>query len=84
MTRIVYVNGEYVREEEAKISIFDRGFLFADGVYEVTSVIGGKLIDFEGHPIMGDEYMNELRYACLNGLIYGMPQFPRNQHICKI
>jgi hypothetical protein len=38
------------------------------------------LIDFEGHPIMGDEYMNELRYACLNGLIYGMPQFPRNQH----
>ena len=51
MTRIVYVNGEYVREEEAKISIFDRGFLFADGVYEVTSVLGGKLIDFDGHVV---------------------------------
>ncbi len=49
MSRIVYVNGEYVPEEEARVSVFDRGFLFADGVYEVTSVLGGKLIDFEGH-----------------------------------
>ena len=39
MDRIVYVNGEYVPESEAKISVFDRGFLFADGVYEVTSVL---------------------------------------------
>lgn len=49
MTRIVYVNGEFVPEDEAKVSVFDRGFLFADGVYEVTSVLGGKLIDFAGH-----------------------------------
>lgn len=49
MSRIVYVNGAYVPEEEAKVSVFDRGFLFADGVYEVTSVLGGKLIDFAGH-----------------------------------
>lgn len=49
MSRIVYVNGDYVPEEEAKVSVFDRGFLFADGVYEVTSVLDGKLIDFEGH-----------------------------------
>ncbi|WP_163848552.1 D-amino-acid transaminase [Pseudooceanicola aestuarii] len=49
MSRIVYVNGEYLPEEEAKISIFDRGFLMADGVYEVTSVLDGKLIDFDGH-----------------------------------
>ncbi len=47
--RTVFVNGDYVAENEAKISIFDRGFLFADGVYEVTSILGGKLIDFEGH-----------------------------------
>jgi D-alanine transaminase len=47
--RIVYVNGEYLPEADAKISVFDRGFLFADGVYEVTSVLGGKLIDFAGH-----------------------------------
>ncbi|MFE3835927.1 D-amino-acid transaminase [Pseudogemmobacter sonorensis] len=49
MSRIVYLNGEYLPEAEAKISIFDRGFVFADAVYEVTSVGGGKLIDFEGH-----------------------------------
>ena len=49
MSRIVYVNGEYLPEEDAKVSVFDRGFLFADGVYEVTSVLGGKLIDFAGH-----------------------------------
>lgn len=49
MSRIVYVNGEYLPEEEAKVSVFDRGFLFADGVYEVTSVLGGKLLDFAGH-----------------------------------
>jgi len=49
MSRIVYVNGDYVPEEDAKVSVFDRGFLFADGVYEVTSVLDGKLIDFDGH-----------------------------------
>lgn len=49
MSRTVYVNGDYVPEAEAKISVFDRGFLMADGVYEVTSVLGGKLIDFAGH-----------------------------------
>jgi len=49
MTRTVYVNGTYLPENEATVSIFDRGFLFADGVYEVTSVLDGKLIDFDGH-----------------------------------
>ena len=49
MSRTVYVNGDYLPEAEAKVSIFDRGFLMADGVYEVTSVLDGKLIDFEGH-----------------------------------
>jgi hypothetical protein len=41
----VYVNGEYLPETEAKISVFDRGFLFADGVYEVSAVVAGKLVD---------------------------------------
>lgn len=49
MTRTVYLNGDYLPETEAKVSIFDRGFLMADGVYEVTSVLGGKLVDFAGH-----------------------------------
>jgi len=47
--RTVYLNGEYLPETEAKVSIFDRGFVMADGVYEVTSVLNGKLIDFGGH-----------------------------------
>ncbi|MEM0936861.1 MAG: D-amino-acid transaminase [Pseudomonadota bacterium] len=49
MSRTVYVNGDYLPEEQATVSIFDRGFLFADAVYEVTSVIDGKLVDFDGH-----------------------------------
>jgi len=60
MSRTVYVNGAYVPEEDAKISVFDRGFLFADGVYEVTSVLGGKLIDFEGHAKRLERSLSEL------------------------
>ena len=60
MSRTVYVNGEYLPEGEAKVSIFDRGFLFADGVYEVTSVLGGKLIDFDGHAVRLERSLNEL------------------------
>ena len=60
MTRTVYVNGAYVPENEAQISIFDRGFLMADGVYEVTSVLQGKLIDFEGHAVRLERSLNEL------------------------
>jgi D-alanine transaminase len=47
--RTVYVNGEYVPEDAARISVFDRGFLFADAVYEVTSVLDGRLLDFPAH-----------------------------------
>ncbi|SON58247.1 D-alanine aminotransferase [Hartmannibacter diazotrophicus] len=49
MSRTVYVNGAYCPEEDARVSIFDRGFLFADAVYEVTTVLDGKLVDFDGH-----------------------------------
>ena len=49
MTRIAYVNGDYVPLEDAKISVLDRGFLFADGVYEVTAVLDGRLLDAENH-----------------------------------
>ena len=45
MSRIVYVNGAFVPEEHAMISVFDRGFIFGDGVYEVVPVINGKLVD---------------------------------------
>ena len=63
MSRIVYVNGDFVPEEEARISVFDRGFLFADGVYEVTSVLDGKLIDFEGHMVRLERSLGELDMA---------------------
>lgn len=49
MQRIVYLNGQYINENEAQISIFDRGFLFGDAVYEVTAVVAGKLIDNSAH-----------------------------------
>jgi D-alanine transaminase len=47
--RTIYLNGAYVPEIDGKVSVFDRGFLFADSVYEVVSVLGGKLVDFDGH-----------------------------------
>ena len=54
MKRIVYANGSFVREDLANISIFDRGFLFADSIYEVTGVIDSKLVD-------NDKHLNRLR-----------------------
>ncbi|MEO1179002.1 MAG: D-amino-acid transaminase [Pseudomonadota bacterium] len=58
--RTVYVNGEYLPENEARVSVFDRGFLMADGVYEVTSVLDGKLIDFDGHAARLERSLAEL------------------------
>ncbi|MDW6026401.1 D-amino-acid transaminase [Mesorhizobium sp. BAC0120] len=49
MGRIVYCNGVFTPEEDARISIFDRGFLFGDAIYEVTAVIAGRLIDNDLH-----------------------------------
>ncbi len=61
MSRVVYVNGEYLDEADAKISVFDRGFLFADGVYEVSSVLQGNLIDNQGHMTRLKRSMDELQ-----------------------
>jgi D-alanine transaminase len=49
VTRIIYLNGEWLPESEAKVSVFDRGFLMADGIYEVTCVLDGRLVDYAGH-----------------------------------
>jgi len=46
---IAYVNGTFVPLSEAKVSILDRGFLFADGIYEVAAVLDGKLVDSAAH-----------------------------------
>ncbi|KIT15359.1 D-amino-acid transaminase [Jannaschia aquimarina] len=58
--RTVYVNGDYLPESEGRVSIFDRGFLFADGVYEVTTVLDGKLVDFDGHAARLERSLREL------------------------
>lgn len=59
--RTVYLNGEFVPAEAAKISIFDRGFIFGDGIYEVTAVLGGRLIDNELHMARLKRSLGELR-----------------------
>lgn len=61
MARTVYVNGEYLPETEGKVSIFDRGFLFADGVYEVTAVVNGRLCDYDPHMERLERSLRELR-----------------------
>ncbi|QYK42287.1 MAG: D-amino-acid transaminase [Paracoccaceae bacterium] len=63
MSRIVYVNGDYLPEAEARVSVFDRGFLMADAVYEVTSVLDGRLIDFAGHAARLARSLAELEMA---------------------
>lgn len=63
--RQVYINGEFKKEDEAKVSIFDRGLLFSDSVYEVTSIINSKLIDFKYHVERLNRSMNELKFKTL-------------------
>ncbi|WP_435656429.1 D-amino-acid transaminase [Brucella pituitosa] len=43
------MNGAFVEESEAKVSVFDRGFLFGDGIYEVSAVLDGRLVDNDLH-----------------------------------
>jgi D-alanine transaminase len=61
MSQIAYVNGQFVAEDEARISIFDRGFLFGDGVYEVTPVIDGRLVDRAAHLARLKRSLGEIR-----------------------
>ena len=60
MPEIVYLNGRFVPPAEATVSVFDRGLLFADAIYEVCGVIEGRLIDFAGHMARLDKSMGEM------------------------
>ncbi|WP_407519510.1 D-amino-acid transaminase [Methylobacterium oryzisoli] len=60
MARIVYVNGRFLPYEDASIPIMDRGFLFADGIYEVSAVLGGKLVDNDAHLARLDRSLGEI------------------------
>ena len=63
MSRIVYVNGSFLPEADAKVSIFDRAFLFADGVYEVTAVLARRSIDLDAHLARLDCSLAEMQIA---------------------
>lgn len=63
MSRVAYVNGQYGLHAEAAVHIEDRGYQFADGVYEVIALIGGKFLDEEGHHERLERSLRELRIA---------------------
>ncbi len=63
MERTLYLNGAWLPESQAKVSVFDRGFLMADGIYEVTCVLDGKLVDYAGHAARLQRSARELRLA---------------------
>jgi D-alanine transaminase len=60
---IAYVNGSFVPLSEAKVSVLDRGFLFADGIYEVAAVLEGKLIDNASHLARLERSVGEIALA---------------------
>jgi D-alanine transaminase len=61
LSRIAYVNGRFVHKSEAYVHIEDRGYQFADAVYEVWAVFDGKLADPEGHFARLERSLSELR-----------------------
>ena len=63
MEQIAYVNGSFVPLADAKVSILDRGFLFADGIYEVAAVLDGKLIDNASHLARLERSVGEIQLA---------------------
>lgn len=63
MARIAYVNGRYVPHREAAVHVEDRGYQFADGVYEVITVRAGGFVDAEPHLDRLDRSLGELRIA---------------------
>ncbi|HYD29900.1 MAG TPA: D-amino-acid transaminase [Azospirillaceae bacterium] len=67
MARLAYVNGQYVSHAHAMVHVEDRGYQFADGVYEVVTVVGGRLVDAEGHFDRLDRSLSELRIAAPMG-----------------
>lgn len=60
MSRIAYVNGRYLPRSDAKVAVEDRGYQFADGVYEVCEVRGGRLVDERRHMARLDRSLCEL------------------------
>ena len=60
---LCYLNGDYVRLCDAKVSVLDRGFIFGDGIYEVVPAYGGKLFRFDEHLARLNRSLAKLRIA---------------------
>jgi D-alanine transaminase len=63
LDQIAYVNGSFVPLADAKVSVLDRGFLFADGIYEVSAVLEGKLVDNASHLARLERSVGEIALA---------------------
>lgn len=73
MTRIAYVNGQFLPQIETRIAMEDRGYQFADGVYEVAAFINGRMLDEERHVTRLERSLGELKIA--------MPMSRRSLHV---
>lgn len=62
-----YLNGEFSRTSEAKVSVLDRGFIFGDGIYEVVPVYGQRLFRFDEHMARLERSLDKLRIANPHG-----------------
>ena len=86
MSRIAYVNGQYVRHQDAAVHIEDRGYQFSDGVYEVFAVMGGRLIGKQAHLDRLTHSLQELRIGSpmnSSALIIVVNEIIRRNHVCN-
>jgi D-alanine transaminase len=84
MSRLAYVNGRFLRQAEAGVSIEDRGYQLGDGVYEVWAVMDGKLADAEGHFARLERSLGELRIAMpmsRAALTFALRETVRRNHV---
>lgn len=75
MTRVIFINNQFLPIEKAHISPMDRGFLFADGIYEVSAVYNGKLVENDGHLRRLQRSLSELKMK----LPMGLEEIEKNQ-----
>ncbi len=74
----VYLNGDFIEQKKAAISVADRGFVFGDGVYEVTRIINGKFFQEEEHLIRLDEGLKGLKINLIENIRNSIPEISRD------
>ncbi|MDZ7758053.1 D-amino-acid transaminase [Rhodohalobacter sp.] len=74
----VYLNGEFLEQKKAAVSVADRGFVFGDGVYEVTRIINGKFFQEEEHLVRLDEGLKGLKINLNDELRHSIPEISRD------